>query len=196
MTLWYLRKDGEPRRKLIERETAEEAVIACGDEEAVILAGKEVWIALFALEREPGDFETVDEETGLFVLDVAGLEAKLHREIDEGAGAQRCRFLTNIPGQALTYMRKESEARAFVAGATGPFPMLEAVASATGGAIGELAATIVARADAWIEIGAVIEAARQKAKMEVSAAQGTDAKRAAADVDWEKLIAPYAQDMN
>lgn len=190
MTWWYLRRDGVAKRKLIQAETAEEAVESCGDEEDVILAGQEVWEALFGLEREPGDFEEVNEETGEIVLrDADAANAFFEYLVDAGAGAFRTLFITDVPGQEMTYVRKEKEGRDFIANGAGPWPMLEAEAAATGEEIAALAATVVAQADQVIGLGALIEGARMGAKKAVRAAPTEEGKRAAAAVDWMALLA-------
>lgn len=191
MTLWYLRREGVAKRKLIQRETAEDAVIACGDEEDVILAGQEVWEALFGLEREPGDFEAVDEETGEIVLaNAAGADAYYGAMVDAGAGWFRTLFITDVPGQEMTYVRKEKEGRDFLADGPGPWPMLSAEAAATGQEIAQLAATVVAQADQIIALGALIEGKRMGAKKAVRAATTEADKRAAAVVNWAALLLP------
>lgn len=191
MSLWYLRREGKPRRKLVAAETAEEAVIACGDEEDVILAGHEVWAALFELDREPGDFEAVDEESGEIVLvNAAGANAYFGAVVDQGAGWFRTLFITDVPGQEMTYVRKEKEGRSFLAGEPGPWPMLAAEAGTTGQEIAALAATVVAQADQIIALGALIEGARMGAKKAVREALTEADKCAAAEVDWMALLPP------
>jgi len=122
--------------------------------------------------------------------DPAKIDAMLHGLIDGAAGALRLRYITDVPGQQLTYERKEREARAFLE-ADDPdlaaFPFLAAEASATGVEAEEAAQTIVAAADLWSSIGAAIERTRISAKRAVTEAPDRAAKQAAAIVDWEAL---------
>lgn len=141
------------------------------------------------LERMPGEFEAADEN-GQIVLDVAAIDAALHARIDTEAGAFRCQFITDVPGQQSAYDRKEAEARDMLAGGGGPWPMIEAEAEATGLAPAMLAAAIIEKADGWAEIEPIVEATRVGAKKAVTAAEGAEAKRAAAAVDWGDLTDP------
>lgn len=117
-------------------------------------------------------------------------EAGLHRAIDDQAGAFRKQFITDVPGQQQTYAEKEAEARSYQAGgAAGPF--LTAEAAARGIPIADVAAEIIATADFWRGLAALIEAHRIAAKRAVTAARlesDWPAMDAAASVDWESLI--------
>lgn len=121
-------------------------------------------------------------------------EARLHRIIDNDAGDFRTRFITDVPGQQQTYAEKEKEARAWtVESDPADFPFLSAEAAARGVTIAEVAALVIATADAWRNLGAAIEGARMGAKAGVSAARAAvdwAAMDAAADVDWEALLIP------
>lgn len=141
------------------------------------------------LDRE-GDpaSEVVDRDMWSWVEDAALIDARLHARIDAEVGEFRCKFITNIPGQEMTYLRKESEARDFIAEGAGPWPVLSAQHDATGEPIADIAAAVVAQADAWLVLGAKIEAARMAAKQAVAAAETREAKEAAAVVDWKALV--------
>ena len=100
-------------------------------------------------------------------LDLDIIRPDILAAVDFGAGATRSQFITVVPGQEATYLRKEQEARGWATGddpATVPF--LDAEATATGVSIDTLAATVIATADAWIVVGAKIEGARMGAKKE------------------------------
>jgi hypothetical protein len=132
-----------------------------------------------------------DSSTRTIVADLGQLEAHLLRKIDCEAGAFRTRFITDVPGQQLTYDRKEREARAWLAAIApdlGDFPFLAAEAEATDLRPAAAAAAIVAAADQWAVIGSSIERERIRAKRAVTAAATAEAKRAAAVVDWEGLL--------
>lgn len=111
--------------------------------------------------------------------DLAALQAAACAEIDAAAEAARSAIATPGALQALTYGRKEAEARNMAAGGAGPHILLEAEAAATGVTVAALAATVIAAADAWLVVAARIEAARLVAKASVRAAQSPAAIRAA-----------------
>lgn len=91
---------------------------------------------------------------------------------------------------ALTYQRKEAEARAWVqAGDPQDFPFLAAEAAATNVTIGELAAIVVQQANAWAQIGAAIEGLRMGAKKAVRDAASVEAARAATVIEWPDVPA-------
>jgi hypothetical protein len=136
-------------------------------------------------------------EAGAFVEDWSRMEADLYARIDAEAGTARCRFITDVPGQQLTYQRKEREAYTWASAAepdVADFPFLAAEVRATGGNpaarsdVDGAAATIIAAAESWAVIGSTIEEARIRAKRAVSAAATVEAKRAAAAVDWEEVL--------
>lgn len=147
----------------------------------------EIW-EITPIGRERGPFDVFVD--GALVFDLAALAAELLATIDAEAGALRSRFITVSPGQDMAYMRKEAEGRALVKGEPGPFTMIEAEAAATGVSVEALAVQVVAIADQWIPLAAKIEAARMKAKKAVRGAQSEEEMRAAARVDWEKLLDP------
>lgn len=147
----------------------------------------EAW-EITPLDRGRGEFDRFED--GGIALDVAAIDGFLHRQIDARAGAFRCRFITVVPGQEMTYLRKEAEARDVLAGGHGPWPMLEATAAALDQPIAELAQEIVKRSDDWTALGAGIEALRLGAKAAVTAAADAETKRIAAEVDWEALLDP------
>lgn len=111
--------------------------------------------------------------------DLPALRTAACAEIDAAAEAARAGIATTGSLQALTYQRKEAEARDLLAGGTGVHPLLEAEATATGVTVADLAATVVAAADAWLAAAARIEASRMVAKAAVRAAVSPAAIRAA-----------------
>lgn len=112
--------------------------------------------------------------------DLAKARAKACAELDLAAEGVRSQYLTEGAGQALTYMRKEQEARGLLAGSSSPTPILVKEAAATGVAIADLALTIVAMADEWVLKAADIEAARLGGKASIRAAGTSAAIEAAA----------------
>lgn len=108
--------------------------------------------------------------------ELADVRAEALAAIDAHAGVVRSRYLTLIPGQEMTYQRKTEQARAYLAldaaarAAAGhaDFPLLLPEAAAVGADPAPLAALIIAREDAWLQIGGQIEAARVGGKADVS----------------------------
>jgi len=129
-------------------------------------------------------------EGGAIVNDAAVLEAALHAAIDDAAELARQRHFPTRPGQEATYTRKQGEAVAYDPAADPAlFPLLSAEAGARGIGMAELAGLVIEAAAARVMGHAGIEAARIGAKRAVSAASGPDAMRAAAEVDWEAVLA-------
>lgn len=117
-------------------------------------------------------------------LDLPLLRAVKCAEVDVAAETLRLRFLTPGAGQAMTYTRKEAEARAWTADAAAPVPFLTAEAQARQMTLADLAAEVIAQADAWVTVGAAIEAIRMSAKADVAAAATLGAIVGAANVAW------------
>lgn len=75
--------------------------------------------------------------------------AKATERINKEAGQARQAFVTSIPGQEATYLRKLAEAQAKSAGGSGPFPYLEREAFHTGKTADDVATEILATAELW-----------------------------------------------
>ncbi len=118
------------------------------------------------------------------VVDLAVIGAYLMARVDLEAERVRLRFVTGGAGQAMTYTRKEAEARAWVAQPTTPTPFLDAEAEATGATRESVAAVVIAQADAWVQVGSAIEGLRMGAKAGIERATTLGAIVAAATVDW------------
>lgn len=118
-------------------------------------------------------------------------EARLYAQIDREAGVFRKRFITDVPGQQQTYAEKEGEARAWTEEADpDDFPFLAAEAAVRGVPIADVAALVIATADAWRLLGAAIEGARMGGKAAVTAAKAAGdwgAMTDAAQVNWGEL---------
>lgn len=106
--------------------------------------------------------------------------------VDRQAEAARAAWLTPGAGQAMEYLSTEAEARRFVAsGGAGDYPFLAAELQAKGtGTLAEIAAEVIALADAWTAAGAEIKRLRRSAKMAIEAAETHEAVAAAAAVAW------------
>jgi hypothetical protein len=107
--------------------------------------------------------------------------------IDAQAEVVRQSILTPGSGQAMTYQRKEAEARAWSLDDGSATPFLSAEASARGMTIADLAAEIIQLADAWVAIGAAIEGLRMGAKAAVGRAANLGEIVAAGKVNWSVL---------
>jgi hypothetical protein len=121
------------------------------------------------------------------MLDLDGLRAACAAKIDAEAEIIRQRVLTPGAGQAMTYQRKEAEARAWSLDNDTTTPFLTAEADARGMTIADLAAEIITLADAWVAIGAAIEGLRMGAKAAVGRATNLGAIVVAGKVDWSVL---------
>ncbi|MBI0475016.1 hypothetical protein D9601_06530 [Sphingomonas sp. MA1305] len=122
-------------------------------------------------------------------LDLVVIRSWVATQIDVAAEQLRQRFLTPGSGQAMTYQRKETEARAWQADQAAVTPFLTAEAAARRMTLEALAAEVVAQADAWTSIGSAIEAARMGAKAGLAQTATLGAIVAASAVDWEAVIA-------
>lgn len=91
--------------------------------------------------------------------------------VNSRAEAVRNLFLTPGSGQAITYARKEDEARAWTTEAEpAAFPFLSAEATATGATLADTAALVLEQANAWVTIGAAIEGNRRGLVVSIEAA--------------------------
>lgn len=109
----------------------------------------------------------------------APIVAECHAQIDGIAD----RAFTSSASRAARYIRKETEARAYVAAAEpddADFPMLAAEATARGMTVAALADGVIAAADAYAGLAAGIEALRATARIEIEAASTVEAMQTAA----------------
>ncbi len=121
-------------------------------------------------------------------VDLDTLKVRLAASIDAAAENERLKYITSGAGQAMTYQRKAEEARACLV-ATDPqpadYPMLAAEIGITAATLTGVAEVVNAAYQAWLAIGAQIEAARLGAKAAIDAATTADEARAAAEaVVW------------
>ncbi|TCP30685.1 hypothetical protein [Sphingomonas sp. BK235] len=117
-------------------------------------------------------------------LDLEVLRTFACRKVDQSAEALRMRFLTPGAGQAITYTRKEAEARAWSIDNSVAVPFLTREAAARSMTLADLAAEVISQADAWVMVGAEIEGMRMGAKTSVAAAETFGAIVAAAELQW------------
>lgn len=120
------------------------------------------------------------------------ITADAHRQIDELAD----RAYTTSASRSARYQRKEQEARAFVADAApvlDNYPMLVAEAAARGSDVVVLANEVIAKADAYHQLAAVVEAQRATARVNIEAAQNEAGMRNAARVAVQTVETVIAQ---
>ncbi|QCI92321.1 hypothetical protein [Novosphingobium sp. EMRT-2] len=145
-----------------------------------------------ALQQPPQGCAILTVPVALWQLDtqdlLPALIAHMCAAIDQQAEATRGEFITSGSGQAMTYLRKEAEAAAYLADNSAVVPFLTAEALATGVTVAALAAVVAARAAQWAAIGPRIEAARMAAKQAVAAAANIAAAVSAAHVDWATVV--------
>ncbi len=115
------------------------------------------------------------------------LKTALKRGVDGTAERERMRYITGGAGQAMTYQRKADEARACLADENpqpADYPMLSAEIGITAATLAGVAEVVNAAYEAWLMIGARIEAARLGAKAAIDAATTAEDARTAAAVSW------------
>ncbi|AZB55022.1 hypothetical protein EBL89_06740 [Cereibacter sphaeroides] len=131
---------------------------------------------------KPGPWAVFDFETGLWfdprtsgdlAAELAAARSRAVERVNEGAGALRRQFVTPIPGQEMLYLRKEQEARAFVADPEpNPerYPLIAAETGITAPTAWEIAQLWLNMADLWIAVAGPLEAARMTATNAIGAA--------------------------
>jgi hypothetical protein len=117
-----------------------------------------------------------DEATSLAAAQATVVAALA--QVDTWAGKARLRYITDAPGQPETYMKKEAQARAYVAaGYTGTVPsFIDAEATALSKTPTAVADDIITQADYWTNVkGPAIEAIRLLYKSNINGwAEGID----------------------
>lgn len=102
------------------------------------------------------------------------------RRVNEAAGATRAEYITVVAGQEITYQVKREQAQRIIDGATYSaaahrFIQAEIQARADAGlpvwTAAEIAADVLAEAEAWIAIGAEIERQRRARVLLIQAAE-------------------------
>lgn len=126
--------------------------------------------------------------------DLDALRRALLAGIDVSAEEARQAHVTPGSGQALTYGRKEAEARQLLDGMSGPTPFLSAEAAVRGISISDLASEVIAAADAWATAGAEIEASRIAAKLRLAQATTLGGLIEAARVTWPDALSNTKKD--
>lgn len=124
------------------------------------------------------------------VFSLSELQGIFLAEIDSAAGDARLRYITDVPGQQVTYLRKADQAVAYLAGGctgTAP-PYVAADAQALGVTAEQAARQIVAVSELWDnQVGPGIELARRAGKLAVAAAATVAQAQAARDTALQTL---------
>lgn len=114
--------------------------------------------------------------SGNWVANLAAEKAARVADVNDRAELIRGVYLTPGSGQAMTYLRKEDEARRFEPGGDpADTPFLWAEAQATGASLADTAALVLAQANAWATLGAAIEGHRRGLVVAIEAAADADA---------------------
>jgi hypothetical protein len=124
-----------------------------------------------------------DGATNLDALKVAAAA-----NVDLTADQFCLRFLTAGETQMARYLRKETEARAWVLDQSARVPFLQAEAKERGIAIEVLVPEVIARADEWETIGALVEGRRMGVKDAIARAETFGDVVRLFKVDWAALI--------
>jgi hypothetical protein len=154
----------------------------------IVMAGHSVTRGEMRLQEERHRDLAVVEADGPTMLNgepgkatyIEAVRLPLIAAIDEAAEG-RLQALMPSAARAVIYAAKEAEARC---GAAAEMSFLEAEAAATGVSKKDLAAAVIAKADAFREAAVTIEAKRQAAKKAVRDAETIPAMIAAGEVDW------------
>lgn len=108
------------------------------------------------------------------ITDLAQLKAHICNHIDCMAGNVRLKYITDVPGQQVTYQLKSEEAKeiarlGLLDGAViTSYPMIQAEMNATGLPMSLIVAQINGMEYAWRHLAAAIEEVRRKYKINVN----------------------------
>jgi len=104
---------------------------------------------------------------------LASAKAVAVERINTTIGAVRSRYITALPGQDMIYLRKEEEARAWLAARSpdlADYPLLAAEAGVTAPDAYQLAQLWLNLSAQWVQLAAALERARMEAIGAVEAA--------------------------
>ncbi|MDH7791871.1 hypothetical protein [Ochrobactrum sp. AN78] len=110
---------------------------------------------------------------GIFYSSFPDLQARLKRQIDADAEAERLLYITPGFGQSMTYQQKVAEAQAFKAAThsqASDYPILSSEIGITAETLDKVADMVLAAFSQWQQIGAAIERIRLGAKRDIDAA--------------------------
>ena len=131
-----------------------------------------------AAEQDLGDLGDWYVEAGQLVRGgLAGARARAISDINAGADAIRRRYVTTITGQDMLYLRKEAEARAWLADPfpdPAAYPLLVAEIGVTAPSAWEVAQIYLNQAALWIAVAAPLETVRLTGVAAIEAAAAPD----------------------
>lgn len=109
-----------------------------------------------------------------YITDLSQLKTHICNHIDCMAGNVRLKYITDVPGQQVTYQLKSEEAKeisrlGLVDGASLLlYPMIQAEMNATGLPMSTVVAQILGMEAGWRQLAATIEMVRRKYKINVN----------------------------
>lgn len=155
-----------------------DAVEISADARAALFAAQQAGKAIHA--GADGHPMAVDP---LSLLSLSGLKAAKLAELSGACSSRMEAIKAGYPADEVsTWSKQESEARAYTASNTAATPLLSALATARGIALADLAARVIAKADAFAAASGAIIGKRQKYEDAVNAA--ADAATVAA-ISWQ-----------
>lgn len=110
--------------------------------------------------------------------DLVALRASAIARVNAAVGDVRKRFITQIPGQEMLYLRKEAEARAWLVDQEpdlARYPLIAAEIGITGENADQIAQIWVNMAAIWVDLAAPLETARLGAIAQIEAADSPEA---------------------
>lgn len=141
-------------------------------------------VGLILVARNPLS-QSLEAGVPTFAFDMSVIRDAACAMVDLAAGATRQRFITDVPGQAQTYERKEAEARQWHEGdPDSDYPFMAAEASLTGQTMEQVRDSIMAAVNALVPLAAYIEGTRMAAKRQIAAETNIKAIVEAAQVDF------------
>lgn len=112
------------------------------------------------------------------------IRAAIAEDIDAAAEKFCLSFITPGVTQAARYARKEAEARAWLVDNNSPIPLVQAEADALGVDVGSLITQIIAKADEWILVMAIVESKRLAAKQALAGLTNIGEMVAVTQINW------------
>lgn len=144
-----------------------------GDEVRIYPAKPGAWAVFDFTAEQWVDPRTPDEVVAAFELVRRDAIASANGVI----AARRTAYITAMPGQDMIYLRKEEEAKSFLADATpdlANYPLIAAEIGITGQDGAQVAQVWLNMAAMWVRIAAALEAARLGAIAQLEAVQSAD----------------------
>lgn len=131
--------------------------------------------------------------------DLSTYRAEAETYVDQQAGQIRLLYVTHAPAQDMVYQEKREEARLVLSGqqydeADVPHIMREAADS--GVTVEKKAHEIVAQANYWKQVSAIIESRRLSAKNAIRQANSEDAIDKAKVIQWNDVMATEIATLN